>query len=151
MRINDWSSDVCSSDLCPRRGRLRLQLQRLSHPARSLRHARGLALHLPPERAARARRGADLDAAALQPQPAERRRRLFPPAALRRLALGPAPHRRAGPASGDLLFPSLGGRSRPAALRRRPDKRRVGKECGSTFRSWLSTNKQKKNKNKTKN
>ena len=60
----------------------------------------------------RPRRGAGDDDAPVRPQLAGRRRRLFPPAALRDVALAAAARQRSRRRAGDLLFPSVGNRRR---------------------------------------
>ena len=89
---NQWAFE------CIERGRLPIQLQRLPDPARSLRHARCAALRA--RRARRAARSAGDDDAPVWPQLAGGRRRLFPAAAVRAVALVAAPRqpRRGQPA-----------------------------------------------------
>ncbi len=64
-----------------------LQLEHLPDRARPLRHARRAAFRVLPERPGRPARSADHHGAHGWPQPAGRRRRLLPPAAVRAVAL----------------------------------------------------------------
>ena len=75
-----------------------------------------------PAGGARAARAAADHGAALQPQPAGGRRRLFPAAALRRVALVPEAREHGRRQAVHLLFSSVGDRSRAAApARRQPE------------------------------
>ena len=100
------------------RSRLSLQLQHLSDPPRSLRHAGCAALRA--RRCARLARGAGRDGAHVRAQLAGGRRRLFPAAAVCACRAGrSAASTRVDRQAGDVLFPSVGARSRAAARRRR--------------------------------
>src|SRR4051812_1616825 len=103
----------------PCRGGLCLFLQRRADRPRSLWLAGGAAFRAP----AAARFGPDRtagdDGGACGPPPCRRRRRLLPAAPLPFLRLGDLAGERGGGPPGDLLFPSLGDRSRPAPRRRR--------------------------------
>ena len=113
------------------RGGLPLQLQHLSRPPRPLWHARRAALC----RSGRARASCSevpmSTVRAVRAQPALRRRRLFPPAALCPVAVGLPPGERARQAAGHLLLPPLGDRPRPAA----PAARRRSR---AAFRHYLN-------------
>ena len=98
-----------------RGARLRVRLERLSGPARSVRHSGSVASAVPRGVGSPARSAAD-DGPRVRAASAVRGRRLLPAAAVRRVPLGIAPRERRRPAGG-VLHASLGNRSRAAAHR----------------------------------
>ena len=103
---------------------------------RPLRHARRAALRATERRRRPARSARSPRCACCGAQLAGRRRRLFPPAARTRCRAGrSAQVNRDRPAAGDVLFPSVGARPRPAARRTASASRRAF-AITSTSTAW---------------
>src|SRR3546814_17492615 len=114
MRISDWSSDVCSSDLLGKRA-IDRRLKAFDRPGRMIRRGR-LAISAPPPKLKKDRKKLDAAKAIDRPKTIWISLRK-PPAVSPKASVSPVV----------MLMIT-------ATILARSEERRVGKECGSTFR-----------------